>query len=340
LRVLVTGGAGYIGSHTIVELLLAGHQVLAVDNLCNSHVVALEPVRFITKCDFDLIDVDIRNKVAMTRAFTSFKPDAVVHFSGFKAAGESIETPLKYYNNNVYGTICLLEVMAQSACHKIVFSSSATVYGVPDYLPYDELHPLRPINPYGRTKLMVEEMLRDWCQVDDRRSAIALRYFNPVGAHSSGLIGEHPKGTPNNLMPNLTQIAVGKKSILNIFGGDYDTSDGTAARDYIHIVDLARAHLAAIIFSDPSKSFEAINIGTGIPITVLELVKEFEKISKVRIPYKIVNRRAGDLPVFWANPTRARELLFWSAKLSLGEMCRDAWLWQNKNKMGFQSDFE
>ena len=262
MKVLVTGGAGYIGSHTCVELLEAGHEVFVIDNLCNGHEAALERVRGITNCELQFMNADIRDANALDKIFNTFKPEAVIHFAGLKAVGESVADPLKYYDVNVGGSISLLTAMSKAECNNIVFSSSATVYGKPQYLPYDEEHPTNPVNPYGRTKLMIENIIHDWTKVDSKRKGTILRYFNPVGAHESGQIGEEPIGIPNNLMPYIAQVADGRREHLNIFGNDYETADGTGARDYIHVVDLALAHISALNQNNLNK-FEILNIGGG-----------------------------------------------------------------------------
>ena len=299
MRVLVTGGAGYIGSHTCVELLEAGHEVFVVDNLCNGHEAALERVRGITNRELQFTNADIRDANALDNIFNTFKPEAVIHFAGLKAVGESVAKPVNYYDVNVGGSISLLTAMSKVECNNIVFSSSATVYGDPQYLPYDEEHPTHPVNPYGRTKLMIENIIRDWTKVDSKRRGTVLRYFNPVGAHESGQIGEEPIGIPNNLMPYIAQVADGRREHLNIFGNDYETADGTGARDYIHVVDLALAHIGALNQSKLDK-FEVLNIGVGKSTTVLELMKNFEETSGVTIKFKYSPRRDGDLAAFWA----------------------------------------
>ncbi len=338
MRVLVTGGAGYIGSHTSVELLAAGHEVFVADSLCNGHFEALERVRGLSNRSLGFAKADVRDGKALNLVFDEFKPDAVIHFAGLKAVGESVAEPLRYYDVNVRGSVSLLEAMDRAGCTNIVFSSSATVYGEPEYLPYDETHPTRPVNPYGRTKLMVEEILCDWATADMARRATALRYFNPVGAHASGQIGEDPHGVPNNLMPFIAQVAVGRREYLSVFGDDYDTRDGTGLRDYIHVVDLARAHVAAVEHQAGLEPFEALNIGSGSGATVLELIGAFERASSVEIARKISPRRDGDLPAFWANPALAAERLGWQTSLTLDEMCRDTWHWQRGNPAGFNAD--
>lgn len=337
MRVLVTGGAGYIGSHTCVELLTAGHEIFVIDNLCNGHVEAIERVRGLSNRALGFAEADVRDGNALNGVFDQFKPEAVIHFAGLKAVSESVAEPLRYYDVNVRGTVSLLEAMDRADCANIVFSSSATVYGDPEYLPYDEAHPKRPVNPYGRTKLIVEEILRDWTASDSARRATALRYFNPVGAHASGQIGEDPRGVPNNLMPYIAQVAVGWREYLSIFGDDYDTSDGTGLRDYIHVVDLAKAHVAAVERQTGLEPFEALNIGSGSGVTVLELVEAFERVSGKKIARKFTPRRDGDLPAFWSNPTLANHRLGWKAARNVDEMCRDTWAWQSNNPSGFSA---
>ena len=337
MRVFVTGGAGYIGSHTCVELLAAGHEVFVIDNLSNGHFEAIERVRGLSNRSLGFAEADIRDGELLDPVFEEFKPDAVIHFAGLKSVGESVAEPLRYYDVNVRGSVSLLEAMDRAGCTNIVFSSSATVYGDPEYLPYDEVHPTRPVNPYGRTKLMVEEVLRDWATADTARRATALRYFNPVGAHASGQIGEDPLGVPNNLMPFIAQVAVGRREYLRVFGDDYDTRDGTGLRDYIHVVDLAKAHVAAIERQSFLDSFDIINIGSGQGVTVLELAAAFEATSCRKVPYKCVARRPGDLAACWADPARAAERLGWRTNFTIDEMCRDTWRWQSENPNGFNT---
>ena len=335
MRVLVTGGAGYIGSHTCVELLNAGHEVFVIDNLSNGHEIALERVRNITNCELQFMNADIRDSNALDKVFNNFKPEAVIHFAGLKAVGESVADPLKYYEVNVGGSISLLMAMSKAECNNIVFSSSATVYGIPEYLPYDELHPTNPVNPYGRTKLIIEELIHDWVSIDKQRKGTSLRYFNPIGAHKSGEIGEDPLGIPNNLMPFVAQVASGKREYVQIFGSDYETRDGTGERDYIHVVDLADAHIKALHCQPSLKAFEVLNIGNGNRITVLELIDNFQRSSGVSIKYRLSSRRDGDLPAFWANPSRAFEKLAWKPQLTIDEMCEDTWQWQINNPRGY-----
>ena len=337
MKILITGGAGYIGSHTLVEVIRAGHQVVVVDSLVNGHAEAIGRVGRLTNTDVQLAVGDIRDKPFLESVFTEFAPDAVIHFAGLKAVGESVENPLAYYDVNVSGSRVLLEAMQSHCCTKIVFSSSATVYGEPQYLPYDENHPVAPINPYGRTKLMVEQMLEDWSAAHPERSAISLRYFNPVGAHPSGFIGEDPLGQPNNLMPFIAQVAIGARSELQIFGDNYETRDGTGERDYLHVVDLAKAHVLSLTTLVNQVGHEVINVGTGRGVTVRELVKAFEIACGHSIKTHIVARRAGDLASFFADNKRAQVKLGWEAKLSIADMCRDTWIWQSQNPDGYQT---
>lgn len=336
MKVLVTGGAGYIGSHTCIELIEQGHEIFVIDNLCNGHIEAIEHVQKISKSKFSFSKTDVRNKKELSSIFEAFNPEAVIHFAGLKAVGESVINPLRYFNYNVNGAISLLEVMSDYNCNNLVFSSSATVYGDPKYLPYDELHPTNPVNPYGRSKLFIEEILKDWTGTNQNYHATVLRYFNPVGAHETGLIGEDPLGTPNNLMPYISQVAIGRRDHLEIFGNDYNTPDGTGLRDYIHVVDLARAHLASIDNFKKLDPFEIINIGSGAGVTVLQLVNSFKKISGKDIPIKYVSRRQGDLDSCWADPSYALDRLGWKSKFSIEEMCRDTWRWQSKNPYGYK----
>ena len=335
MKVLVTGGAGYIGSHTCVELLEAGHEVCVIDNLCNGHEVALERVRGITNCELQFVNADIRNSTALDEIFNTFKPDAVIHFAGLKAVGESVADPVKYYDVNVGGSISLLRAMSKAGCNNIVFSSSATVYGDPQYLPYDEDHPTNPVNPYGRSKLIIENIIHDWTKVDLKRKGTILRYFNPVGAHESGQIGEEPIGVPNNLMPYIAQVADGRRECLNIFGNDYETTDGTGARDYIHVVDLALAHIGTLNQSKLDK-FEILNIGGGKSTTVLELIKSFEDTSGVKIKLKYSPRRDGDLAAFWADSSKAFETMSWKPERNIKNICDDTWRWHKFNSSGYR----
>jgi UDP-glucose 4-epimerase len=338
VKVFLTGGAGYIGTHILSELLGRGWHACVYDNFENSSPIALERVRALAGRGFQTVRGDITDAQELRAALESFKPDAVVHLAGLKAVGESNTDPLRYYRINVQGAITLLNAMQETDCKRIVFSSSATVYGIPQYVPHDEAHPLAPINPYGRTKLFVEEIIRDWFAADDSVSAVILRYFNPVGAHESGLIGEDPSVMPNNLLPIISQVAVGRRRMLDVYGNDYDTRDGTGERDYVHVVDLARAHLDALSYTMLNKACEVLNIGTGRGATVMEMLRTFERISGYTIPYRIVPRRQGDTPVSCANPTRARDLLGWNAENDLDEMCRSAWVWQSGNPEGYQKE--
>ena len=333
--ILVTGGAGYIGSHTVVELLAAGHELLILDNFSNSSPKVLDRIERISGRRPLLIEGDIRDPSLLARLFAEHALQAVIHFAGLKAVGESVEQPLRYYDNNVVGSLHLFAAMAAAGVFNLVFSSSATVYGDPHAVPIDESFPLQATNPYGRSKLMIEDMLRDIGRADPRWRVALLRYFNPVGAHASGLIGEDPRGTPNNLMPYVSQVAVGRRDELSVFGGDYPTPDGTGVRDYIHVVDLARGHLAALNRLDQLAGVTPINLGTGCGYSVLEMVAAFERASGRPVPYRVVDRRPGDIATCYADPRRAQELLGWSAERDLAAMCADAWRWQSMNPLGF-----
>jgi len=335
MKVLVTGGAGYIGSHTCVELLNAGHDVVVVDNLSNSSAESLRRVEQITGRAVKLEMVDIRNKSALDLIFSEEHFDAVIHFAGLKAVGESVSQPLRYYQNNVEGTLTLCEVMAKYQVFNLVFSSSATVYGDPHTVPITESFPLSATNPYGRSKLMVEDILRDLGKADQRWNLILLRYFNPIGAHDSGLIGEDPNGIPNNLTPYITQVAVGKLEQLSVFGDDYSTPDGTGVRDYIHVVDLAIGHLKALDKLAQKPGVVAYNLGTGQGYSVLEMIAAFEKACATKIKYRIVARRPGDIASCYADPSFAARELNWHAERGIEEMTRDAWKWQKQNPHGF-----
>ncbi|PLX94442.1 MAG: UDP-glucose 4-epimerase GalE [Desulfuromonas sp.] len=333
--VLVTGGCGYIGSHTVVELLLRGDDVVVVDNLSNSSLESIKRVETITERVPHFIEVDILDRAELRCVFDKYRPDSVVHFAGLKAVGESVSKPLSYYQNNVAGTANLCEVMAEHGVFSLVFSSSATVYGDPETLPLREDAPLGATNPYGRSKLFVEEMLRD-LQISDPRWRIALlRYFNPIGAHPSGMIGEDPRGIPNNLFPFITQVAVGRREKLAIFGDDYPTPDGTGVRDYIHVVDLALGHLKALDYLAEKEGILTCNLGTGQGYSVLDMVRSFERVNGVTIPYDIVPRRPGDIASCWADPSVAAEQLDWKATRSLDDMCTDGWRWQQQNHIGY-----
>jgi len=332
--ILVTGGAGYIGSHTLVQLLEAGHEAVVVDNFCNSHAVSLSRVQEIAGRPLSLVRGDIRDKDLLREVFASHAIDAVIHFAGLKAVGESQENPAIYYDNNVVGSLSLVQVMAEAGVKSMVFSSSATVYGDQEGQgQYSEEAPLAPTNVYGRTKRMVEDLLRDVAASDPAWRVVLLRYFNPVGAHPSGLIGEDPNGIPNNLMPFVAQVAVGKRDRLRVFGDDYPTPDGTGLRDYIHVEDLARGHLAAL--NAFSAGVMAVNLGTGRPYSVLEMVSAFERASGQPVPYEVVQRRSGDAAVCFADAQKARRILGWQADLGIDRMCEDAWRWQQKNPDGY-----
>ena len=333
--ILVTGGAGYIGSHTCVELLAAGYEVIVADNLCNSSQESLKRVERIAQKTLIFHQADTRDRAAMKQIFSSHKIDAVIHFAGLKAVGDSVEKPLHYYDNNVTGSLVLIEAMMEYNVKTLVFSSSATVYGADAPVPYCEDAPTNPINPYGRTKLMVEEVLRDVAASDETWRIGLLRYFNPVGAHPSGQIGEDPRGVPNNLMPYVCQVAIGRRPELNIFGGDYPTPDGTGVRDYIHVVDLAIGHVKALQRLLNRPGVLTVNLGTGQGASVLDLIRAFSAASERPVPYSIVSRRAGDLAAYWAQPVYAQEELGWHAKYSLEDICRDAWRWQNNNPNGY-----
>jgi len=334
-HILVTGGTGFIGSHTVVELLANNFSVTIIDNLANSKKESLRRIKSITGKSVDFHKTDLLDENTLRKLFRENSFSSVIHFAGLKAVGESVEKPLIYFENNVTGTINLCKVMQEHGVKTLVFSSSATVYGDPGESPIPETSPLSAVNPYGRTKLMIEEILGDIFRSDPDWSISLLRYFNPVGAHKSGMIGEDPNGIPNNLMPFITQVAVGKRSHLNVFGGDYDTHDGTGVRDYIHVVDLARGHLKALNALEGRTGIDAYNLGTGRGSSVLDVVKAFEKANNVPVPYKIVPRRPGDAAVCYADPSKAAEKLHWKTDLGLEDMCRDAWNWQQKNPEGY-----
>lgn len=326
--ILVTGGAGYIGSHTCVELLAAGHNLVVFDNLSNSKPAVLDRVALIAGRGVTFIEGDVRDRAALRDVFTAHRIDAVIHFAGLKAVGESVVQPLRYFDNNVSGSIALFEVMAEAGVKTVVFSSSATVYGDPHAVPIREEFPLSATNPYGRSKLMVEEILRDTVRADDSWRVALLRYFNPAGAHASGTIGEDPNGIPNNLMPFITQVAIGQRPELSVFGNDYATPDGTGVRDYIHVVDLARGHLAALSALTRRTGVMTVNLGTGRGYSVLEVIAAFERASGREVPYRIAPRRPGDIAQCYADPALAETLLGWRAEYDLDAMCRDSWRWQ------------
>ena len=338
MRILLCGGAGYIGAHTFVELVGRGHDVVVADNLSNSSVLALARLERITGTKVEFHQVDMRDQAGLSQVFAGPAFDAVVHFAALKAVGESCERPLDYFENNISGTITLLQVMKQAGVRRLVFSSSATVYGDPERVPVQEDARLQVTNPYGRTKLVMEQLIEDLCQNDAGFRAANLRYFNPVGAHASGLIGEDPSGIPNNLMPYICQVAVGRREKLQVFGGDYPTVDGTGVRDYIHVVDLARAHADALDYLVRADRSLTVNLGTGRGVSVLELLHGFEKASGRPIPYQIVARRPGDVAEVYADPALARELLGWESSLDVDAMCRDAWRWQSMNPNGYVAD--
>ncbi|MEJ6529505.1 UDP-glucose 4-epimerase GalE [Exiguobacterium sp. USCH10] len=333
--ILVTGGAGYIGTHTVIQLLEAGHEVIVLDNLSNSSREALNRVEAMTGKDVTFYLGDILDRALLEQIFLTHTIDAVIHFAGLKAVGESVKEPLRYYENNVVGTTVLLEVMQAFDVKRIVFSSSATVYGMPERTPIDESFPLSATNPYGRSKLMIEDILRDVAVADSEWSIALLRYFNPIGAHPSGQIGEDPFDVPNNLMPYITQVAVGKLNELSVFGDDYDTPDGTGVRDYIHVVDLASGHLQALDYVMDQTGVEAFNLGTGTGYSVLDLVRAFEQESGKSVPYRVTDRRPGDIATCFADPTKSKQMLGFEARHDIRDMCRDAWNWQSNNPNGY-----
>ena len=336
MKVLVTGGAGYIGSHTCVELLNAGYEVVVIDNLCNSKKESIKRVKEITGKDLKFYKADLLDKEEVENVFSKEKIDAVIHFAGLKAVGESVEKPLEYYHNNLTGTFILCEVMRKHNVKNMVFSSSATVYGNPKTVPIKEDFPLSVTNPYGRTKLILEDVLKDIQKADPQWNIILLRYFNPIGAHKSGKIGEDPNGIPNNLVPYVTQVAIGKLDYLGVFGDDYDTYDGTGVRDYIHVVDLSIGHIKALEKLKSKPGVAVYNIGTGRGYSVFDVVKNFEKVCKVSIPYKILPRREGDIAVCYADTQKAYEELGFKAKYDLARMCEDSWRWQKNNPKGYK----
>lgn len=337
MSILVTGGAGFIGSHTCVELLNAGFEVVIVDNFYNSQPESLNRIKKITGKNFKFYEVDIRDKAGLDKVFSENKIDAVIHFAGLKAVGESCQKPLEYYENNIGGTVTLCEAMRDAGCKKIVFSSSATVYGMNNVSPLTEDMKIGgTTNPYGTTKYMIELILQDLYASDNEWSVVILRYFNPIGAHESGMIGENPNGIPNNLMPYITQVAIGKLPQLSVFGDDYDTPDGTGVRDYIHVVDLALGHIKAVEKALSSNEINAYNLGTGTGYSVLDIVKAFEKASGQTVNYKIVDRRPGDLATCYSDPSKALNELGWKAERDLNKMCEDSWRWQKNNPNGFE----
>ena len=337
MSILITGGAGFIGSHTVVELLEAGKNIVVVDNLMNSCKMSLDRVRQITGKDIKFYQVDLLDREALEKVFKENKIESCIHFAGLKAVGESNDMPLEYYHNNVTGTLILCDLMRKYGAKKMVFSSSATVYGMPNYVPIDEDHPLGiTTNPYGETKKMIERILTDLTKSDPEWSIVLLRYFNPIGAHKSGLIGENPKGIPNNLLPYVAKVAAGKLPFLQVYGDDYDTVDGTGVRDYIHVVDLAKAHVKALQYADSRTGIDYINLGTGNGYSVLDIVKAYEEASGLKVNYKIVDRRPGDVDACYAAPKKALEVLGWKAENGIKEMCEDLCRWQTQNPDGYE----
>lgn len=338
MAILITGGAGYIGSHMCIELLMNNEDIVVFDNLVNSNMEAIKRVEEITEKQITFYQGDLLNHDDIKLVFEQEKIEAVIHFAGLKAVGESVEMPLTYYHNNVTGTLNLCSVMRVFGVKRLVFSSSATVYGASSSVPICETAPLAATNPYGRSKLMIEDILRDLYRSDEEWSISLLRYFNPIGAHESGLIGENPNGIPNNLMPYITQVAMGKMPSLRIFGSDYSTADGTGVRDYIHVMDLVKGHVQALMKTSLETGVEAYNLGTGKGYSVMDLIATFEKVSGVEVPYKVVERRPGDIATSYADPSKAKRELQWTAKRTIEDMCRDAWNWQQKNPKGYQSE--
>lgn len=337
MRILVTGGAGYIGSHTVVELQNAGYEIVVVDNLSNSSEISLQRVSKITGKQVPFYKVDIRDRDGLNKVMEEHRFDCCIHFAGLKAVGESVEKPFEYYDNNINGTLVLLDVLRSHNCKNIIFSSSATVYGNPKAIPITEDCPKgQCTNPYGHTKSMIEQILMDMQKADQEWNIVLLRYFNPIGAHLSGLIGENPNGIPNNLMPYITQVAIGKREELNVFGNDYDTKDGTGVRDYIHVVDLALGHVKALCAIEKKCGLEIYNLGTGKGYSVFDVVNNFEQANNLKIPYSIKSRRAGDIAVCYSDPSKAERELNWKAQYGIYEMCRDSWNWQKNNPNGFE----
>ncbi len=336
MAILITGGCGYIGSHTCIELLAAGYDIVVVDNYYNAKPEALRRVQELAGKSFPFYECDIRDADGLRRVFREHAIDAVIHFAGLKAVGESVQKPLEYYDNNVGGTVTLCQVMAEFGCKRIVFSSSATVYGMNNPSPLREDMPTGVVtNPYGRTKYVIEEILKDVCVSDPQWTAVLLRYFNPIGAHESGRIGEDPNGIPNNLMPYISQVAIGRLPQLSVFGDDYDTPDGTGVRDYIHVVDLATGHVKAVDYALGHTGAEVFNLGTGVGYSVLDLVKAFEKANGVPVPYVIAPRRPGDIATCYSDPSKAQKVLGWKAVHNVEDMCRDSWRWQSQNPQGY-----
>ena len=338
MNVLVTGGAGYIGSHTCVELLNEGYGVIVIDNLCNSNVKSLDRVRELTGKDLTFYEGDVRDEALLRKIFASHDIGCVIHFAGLKAVGESVAEPWRYYDNNLNSTLVLTKVMADVGMKNLIFSSSATVYTADNEMPLrEESRTGGCTNPYGWTKYMTEQILSGLCHADAGWGVVLLRYFNPIGAHKSGMIGEDPRGIPNNLMPYITQVAIGRREKLSVFGNDYDTHDGTGVRDYIHVVDLARGHVAAVSYVAGHPGCQVFNLGTGTGYSVLDMVNTFATVNNVPVPYTIAPRRPGDIATCYADPTKSASVLGWTAQHSLEDMCRDSWNWQRKNPMGFDS---
>ena len=337
MKVLVTGGAGYIGSHTCVELLSGGCEVVVIDNLCNSNPKSLDRVRELTGKSLKFYEGDVRDEVLLRKIFAENTIDCVIHFAGLKAVGESVAQPWRYYDNNLKSTLVLTKAMEEAGGRKLIFSSSATVYTADNEMPLNENSRTgNCTNPYGWTKYMTEQILSGMAHADKNWSIVLLRYFNPIGAHESGRIGEDPRGTPNNLMPYITQVAVGRRDFLSVFGNDYDTPDGTGVRDYIHVVDLAKGHVAAVKFAVEHTGCEVFNLGTGTGYSVLDMVHAFREANAVAVPYQIVDRRPGDIATCYADPAKSREILGWQAEKTLQDMCRDSWKWQRENPMGYE----
>ena len=336
MNVLVTGGAGYIGSHTCLELLERGYGVIVIDNLCNSNPKSLDRVRELTGKEITFYEGDVRDEELLRKIFAAHEIDCVIHFAGLKAVGESVAQPWRYYDNNLNSTLVLTKVMGDFGCKKIIFSSSATVYSGDNEMPLrEDSRTGGCTNPYGWTKYMTEQILSGMAYADSQWSVVLLRYFNPIGAHKSGLIGEDPRGIPNNLMPYISQVAIGRREFLSVYGNDYDTHDGTGVRDYIHVVDLAQGHVAAVEYVETHPGCDVFNLGTGTGYSVLDMVKAFETANGVPVPYKIVDRRPGDLATCYADPAKSTQVLGWQAKKNLEDMCRDTWNWQSKNPMGY-----
>lgn len=336
MAILITGGAGFIGSHTAVELLNSGREIVIVDNFVNSKPCVLDRIREITGKDFKFYEVDLLDREGLERVFAENKIESCIHFAGLKAVGESVSQPIRYYHNNLTGTLVLCDLMQKYGSRNFIFSSSATVYGKPESVPIREDFPLSTTNPYGETKLMIERILKDICVANKSFSVTVLRYFNPIGAHASGRIGEDPQGIPNNLLPYVSKVAAGKLEKLHVFGNDYATHDGTGVRDYIHVVDLAQAHLKALDYAEKRTGIDYFNVGTGVGYSVLDIVKAYEKVSGKKVPYVIEDRRPGDIDECYADPKKAYELLKWSARHSLEEMCRDLDRWQTNNPNGYE----